>query len=131
MENPTTHSKRPHKMNNSTPVISSPAQKKAKSEEAKKDIALKTTKGVATYMKLIEESNIFIDKSLLIKDFLNHPAKVLLITCPRRWGKSINMDMIKTFLEIQVDENGNKHLDKTKCPNYKLFRGEINSKKRN
>ena len=31
--------------------------------------------------------------------------------------------MIKTFLEIEVDSNGNKYKDKTKTNNYKLFQG--------
>ncbi len=34
--------------------------------------------------------------------------KVPLITRPRRWGKSSNMNMLKTFLEIEVDEHGNE-----------------------
>jgi predicted hydrocarbon binding protein len=74
----------------------------------------------------VEESTIFVDKSLLIKEFVENSAEVLLVTCPRRWGKSINMDMIKTFLEIEVDSDGNKYSDKTKTHNYKIFQGKMN-----
>jgi predicted hydrocarbon binding protein len=86
----------------------------------------KTAIGVNTFKKLVEESTIFVDKSLLIKEFVENSAEVLLVTCPRRWGKSINMDMIKTFLEIEVDSDGNKYSDKTKTHNYKIFQGKMN-----
>ena len=54
------------------------------------------------------ESGQYIDKSLFIKDVLTDAFKVPLITRPRRWGKSSNMNMLKTFLEIEVDEHGNE-----------------------
>ena len=66
-----------------------------------------------SFKELVEESSIFIDKAMLIKEFMDHSAQVLLITCPRRWSKSINMDMIKTFFEIEADTNGNRYKDKT------------------
>lgn len=90
------------------------AKRKAKTEST-------TAIGVSEFKKLLEQSTIFIDKTLLIKDFLQSPAQVLLITCPRRWGKSINMDMIKTFLEIEVNERGEKYQDKKSTSNYQLF----------
>ena len=49
----------------------------------------------------------FVDKSMFIKEFLAASSgKVVLITRPRRWGKSLNMDMLKRFLSIEVDEQG-------------------------
>ncbi|CAF1073049.1 unnamed protein product [Brachionus calyciflorus] len=71
--------------------------------------------------KEILRSSAFIDKTMLIKDIVDSADKVLLITCPRRFGKSTNMDMIKTFLEIEIDKDGNKYTDKTTTINYKLF----------
>ena len=50
----------------------------------------------------------YVDKSLFIKDVITDAFKVPLITRPRRWGKSSNMSMLKTFLEIEVDEHGNE-----------------------
>ncbi|MCD8206095.1 MAG: ATP-binding protein [Clostridia bacterium] len=41
----------------------------------------------------------YVDKSLLIKDFIDGHSQVSLITRPRRFGKSLNMDMMKTFFE--------------------------------
>ena len=44
---------------------------------------------------------------MFIKEFLAASSgKVVLITRPRRWGKSLNMDMLKRFLSIEVDEQG-------------------------
>ena len=101
--------------------VTSPSRKKT-SNECK--MITKIAIGVSSFKELVEESTIFIDKTLFIKEFLESPIEVLLITCPRRWGKSINMDMLKTFLEIEIDKDGNKIEDKTKTYSYKLFQGE-------
>ena len=44
------------------------------------------------------KSGIFVDKTLLIKEIIEDGSKALLLTMPRRWGKSINLDMLKRFL---------------------------------
>lgn len=77
------------------------------------------------FEKLVTQSTIFADKSLFIKEIINDPSEVILITMPRRWGKSVNMDMLKRFLEIKVDDDGNqiKGEDKINQLNYKLFFG--------
>lgn len=41
----------------------------------------------------------YLDKTLLIKDILDDGAKILLLTRPRRFGKTLNMDMLRTFFE--------------------------------
>ena len=38
--------------------------------------------------------DLFVDTSLFIKEFLEDSAKVVLVIRPRRWGKSLNMDML-------------------------------------
>ncbi len=58
------------------------------------------------FEKLVTESTIFADKSLFIQEILGTSSEVTLITMPRRWGKSINMDMLKRFLEIKVNDQG-------------------------
>ena len=50
----------------------------------------------------------YIDKSYLIKELLENWAKVTLFTRPRRFGKSLNMSMLKKFFDI----NGNKEIFK-------------------
>lgn len=41
----------------------------------------------------------YVDKTLFIKDFLDERAKVSLFTRPRRFGKTLNMDMLRVFFE--------------------------------
>ena len=83
--------------------------------------------GSYTY-KEIRGSSAYVDKTMLIKDFVDSSDKVLLITCPRRFGKSSNMDMIKTFLQMKVDASGNQITDLVNNENYKIFKEEINNK---
>jgi len=75
-------------------------------EQSLKELLPETAIGVKDFRTLIEKSTVIVDKSLLIKEFLSNKAETQLITYPRRWGKSINMNMIKTFLEIEVDNTG-------------------------
>jgi hypothetical protein len=67
-----------------------------------------------------QKNCLFIDKSLFIRDVIENVSgsDVLLITRPRRWGKSLNLSMLKYFFAIVVDENGKK-LDQN--PNKYLF----------
>ena len=58
------------------------------------------------FIDLVTQSNMFADKTIFIKDVLTSSNVFLLITRPRRWGKSLNLDMLKTFLEPSIDENG-------------------------
>ena len=60
---------------------------------------------------------------MFIKEFLEASSgKVVLITRPRRWGKSLNMDMLKRFLSIAVDEQG-APIPQEESLNRKLFVG--------
>ncbi|WP_341758088.1 AAA family ATPase [Candidatus Tisiphia endosymbiont of Ditula angustiorana] len=78
--------------------------------------------GSDDFYDLLINSDIFVDKSLMIKELLEDSGKVILITRPRRWGKSLNMDMIRRFFEIEVDERG-KPLPEEDRVNHKLFIG--------
>ena len=62
--------------------------------------------GSDDFKELIESGD-YVDKSLFINDIINDKHKILLITRPRRWGKSSNMSLLKTFLELEVDKEGN------------------------
>ena len=75
------------------------------------------------FKELITESTTFVDKSLFVKEIMDDINKVILITMPRRWGKSLNFDMLKRFLEISMDDKFNPVKDKTTTDNYKLFAG--------
>ena len=74
-----------------------------------KRLKAKTAIGVSEFKKLVLDSTVFVDKSLLIKDFLEDPGEVLLMTFPRRFGKSINID---SKINKDSDENyTKKHID--------------------
>ena len=62
--------------------------------------------GSDDFMKVVTEGSIFVDKTLFIKDIIEHDRDTLLITRPRRWGKSLNMSMLKYFFNREVDEAG-------------------------
>ena len=59
--------------------------------------------GVMDYRKLISENYYNVDKSLIIKDFLERKTVVTLITRPRRFGKTLNMSMMAEFFDITKD----------------------------
>ena len=81
-----------------------------------------TILGTDDFSDLVLNGDVFVDKSLLIKEFLQPSNKVCLITRPRRWGKSLNMNMLKQFLSIEVDAAG-QPLPEEKRTNRRLFVG--------
>lgn len=52
----------------------------------------------------------FVDKSLLIRDIIDDGSKVLMFTRPRRFGKSLAMDMVKTYFE-RTDQDNSVYFD--------------------
>ncbi|KAG8329662.1 hypothetical protein J6590_081615 [Homalodisca vitripennis] len=71
------------------------------------------------FAKLVT-SSLFVDKTLLIKAWFEDKNFVLL-TAPRRSGKSMLLSMLKHFLEIPVDERGTI-MEINSSLNYKLFK---------
>ena len=65
-----------------------------KSENQKKPLPV----GISDYKDASTEYY-YVDKTLLIKDFLDKKPKVSLFTRPRRFGKTLNMDMLRVFFE--------------------------------
>jgi len=59
--------------------------------------------GEDDFRTIIEEDYYYIDKTLMIKDFLTSKTKVSLITRPRRFGKTLNMTMLRDFFDITQD----------------------------
>ena len=60
--------------------------------------------GVDNFEKLIQEDFYYVDKTGMIAELLKNWSEVNLFTRPRRFGKSLNMSMLKTFLEIGCDK---------------------------
>ena len=60
--------------------------------------------GIENFAQLREEDFYYVDKTGLIRDLLNNWGSVNLFTRPRRFGKTLNMSMLKCFFEIGGDK---------------------------
>ena len=59
--------------------------------------------GIENFERIRKDGFYYVDKTGLIRDFLESPAYVSLFTRPRRFGKTLNMSMLKYFFEIGND----------------------------
>ena len=66
--------------------------------------------GYDIFKEIFDNKLDFIDKSLLIKDILEDEAKVVLITRPRRFGKTLNLSMLHHFLATEAFQQSTKGL---------------------
>ena len=74
--------------------------------------------GVSDFKKIIEEDFYYFDKTSFIEKAIQDGAEVKLFTRPRRFGKTLNMSMLKYFFDIKGAEE-----------NRKLFKGLYIEKK--
>ena len=81
--------------------------------------------GLGTFESIILKDAAYIDKTLLITELFRNTTPTIILTYPRRWGKSINLDMIKTFVEIEIDKTTGEPVKKEYCKNYKYFLGGV------
>ncbi|MCD8052457.1 MAG: ATP-binding protein [Lachnospiraceae bacterium] len=61
--------------------------------------------GIEDFAEIITQGFYYVDKTGMIKELLSNWGKVNLFTRPRRFGKSINMSMLKYFFEIGTDKS--------------------------
>ena len=66
--------------------------------------------GVDDFKKIITDGYYYVDKSLLIKELLDVKAEITLIPRPRRFGKTLNMSMLKYFFEKEASQTGHSNL---------------------
>ena len=66
-------------------------------------IKTKLPMGIEDFKEMRVQGFYYIDKTGLIKELLEHFGKVNLFTRPRRFGKTLNMSMLKYFFEIGSD----------------------------
>ena len=75
--------------------------------DAKKPLPI----GISDY-KIASSEYYYVDKTMLIKDFLDKKPLVSLFTRPRRFGKTLNMDMLRVFFEKTEEDNSTYFTDK-------------------
>jgi len=61
--------------------------------------------GCSDFKDILENNNYFVDKSLLIKEVIKSGKAVLLLPRPRRFGKTLNLSMLKYYFDIRQPEN--------------------------
>ncbi len=72
--------------------------------------------GVENFRDMIESGYYYVDKTMLIKELLDLKGKVNLFTRPRRFGKTLNLSMLRCFFEDTGDDEKN-------AQNRELFHG--------
>lgn len=82
--------------------------------------------GVSDY-RLASTEYYYIDKTIMLKDFIDERPMVTLFTRPRRFGKTLNMDMLRTFFE-KTNEDTSKYFKDKKIweqgEYYRSFQGK-------
>ena len=64
--------------------------------------------GLSDFKELIEEDFYYFDKTKFIDEIVKDGAKVKLFTRPRRFGKTLNMSMLKYFFDVEKKEENRK-----------------------
>ena len=66
---------------------------------------IKLPVGIENFEKIRRDGFYYVDKTGLIEQLLNNWGEVNLFTRPRRFGKTLNMSMLKCFFEIGTDQS--------------------------
>ena len=77
----------------------------------------------SNFVQLALSSDLFVDKTEFIKTIIDYDSNVF-ITRPRKWGKSINADMLRTFFQPDVTPEGTFDLSSSN-KHYNLFAGGL------
>lgn len=83
-----------------------------------------------TFVDLIKDGNIFIDKTYMLREILNKRfdshSHIKIFARPNGWGKSVYLQMIKAYCELTISKKTNFMVFPNRTENYRLFkRGEI------
>jgi len=93
-------------------MIPADAKKPADNRSSRKSSVKKSLPiGISEYRKAVSKYY-YIDKTLLIKELIDEGAAVSLFTRPRRFGKTLNMDMLREFFEISEEDTAAYFRDK-------------------
>ncbi len=61
--------------------------------------------GASDFRNLRMRKNYFVDKSLYIKNVIDSQSKVIIVTRPRRFGKTLNISMLRYFFDCDVKDS--------------------------
>ena len=61
--------------------------------------------GIDNFEKIRENDYYYVDKTGMIKDLIMSGSEVTLFTRPRRFGKSLNMSMLKSFFSVECENS--------------------------
>ena len=78
--------------------------------------------GVSDFKHLIDEDLYYFDKTKFIEDIIKDGSQVKLFTRPRRFGKTLNMSMLKYFFDIEKKEENRKLFKDLYIENTDLFK---------
>ena len=73
--------------------------------------------GIEDFERIINEDYYYVDKTMLIEELLINRAPVTLFTRPRRFGKTLNMSMIRCFFGVKNKEENRKLFENLKIYN--------------
>ena len=73
--------------------------------------------GIEDFERIVREDYYYVDKTQLIEELLINRAPVTLFTRPRRFGKTLNMSMIKYFFDVKNKEKNKKLFENLKISN--------------
>ena len=70
--------------------------------------------GIEDFERIINEDYYYVDKTMLIEELLINRAPVTLFTRPRRFGKTLNMSMLRYFFDVKDKEKNKKLFENLK-----------------
>ena len=73
--------------------------------------------GIEDFERIINEDYYYVDKTMLIEELLINRAPVTLFTRPRRFGKTLNMSMLRYFFDVKDKEENKKLFENLKIYN--------------
>ncbi|ANQ52857.2 AAA family ATPase [Flammeovirga sp. MY04] len=80
--------------------------------------------GISDFKRVIQDDFYYVDKSLFIEDIINSSATSILVPRPRRFGKTLNMSMLHTFLDIKNSEENALLFDNLKIKKSEAWKAQ-------
>ncbi len=81
--------------------------------------------GISDYKNLIDRNAYYVDKTLLIKDIINDKSETIVLTRPRRFGKTLNLSMLYYYFNNSGDDNTYLFKDKKIYKQGEIYTSEL------